>query len=448
MYVTNRYKRCIMINGDLPRTGSPSKSCKRHPAWRFVKSPTGSSTQMIRNVLVGRLVGLTSSILTFGVYAFSQGLSVEREREIASESGGGMWYPTALLGLACLGGAIFLWKRSKKTKNKIEPSYHNRYANYYSGQTSHDDESVDAEKELEWLRRATKSTQKQTQTKDLGSNGKKVAQPTESETKGFQERMRQLQYSQLPINSFHQLAPAKGYAALAESNDPALVAAVEQASDEYEEDESVRDLALRVLAAFKSRNAVSALSQMALYDLSANLRSKAVAALAEFDHESVFETILLACADPTREVRAAAARGLFSLGFDRAHAWKRLIEANDSFRLTSAARAAVESGIVDRSLDRLIHEDSKVAYEAFALVALLIKAGETSEIFNAIEKHKDERVRFAILHVLKVQRDERTTEELTRLALSMSKQPEMLAKIKETISAIQAAVQHEAWQTS
>ena len=187
---------------------------------------------------------------------------------------------------------------------------------------------------------------------------------------------------------------------------------------------------------------------MALYDLSSNLRSRAVGALAEFDHESVFEPILLACADPTREVRAAAARGLFSLGFDRAHAWKRLIEANDTFRLTQAARAAIASDIVSRSFVRLIHEDTKVAYEAFALVALLIKAGEIKEVFETIENHRDERVRFALLHVLKVQKDERTIEELTRVALAMSRKPEMLKRVKETIAAIQAGVQQEAWQNS
>lgn len=70
-------------------------------------------------------------------------------------------------------------------------------------------------------------------------------------------------------------------------------------------------------------------------DLSSNLASKAVATLTDFDHESVFEAILLACADPTREVRAAAARGLFRLNFDRADAWKRIIESNDEFRIAT-----------------------------------------------------------------------------------------------------------------
>ncbi|MEO6051318.1 MAG: hypothetical protein ABIP78_08305 [Pyrinomonadaceae bacterium] len=74
------------------------------------------------------------------------------------------------------------------------------------------------------------------------------------------------------------------------------------------------------MTAFRTRNSVEALSQIALYDLSSNLRSKAVATLTDFDHESVFEAILLACADPTREVRAASARGVFRLNFDRADA--------------------------------------------------------------------------------------------------------------------------------
>ena len=67
--------------------------------------------------------------------------------------------------------------------------------------------------------------------------------------------------------------------------------------------------------------------------------------------------------------------------------------------MSHAARAAIESGIVVKSLDRLVNEDLKIAYEAFALISLLIKAGETDIIFAAISRHKDERVKFALLHV-------------------------------------------------
>ena len=40
---------------------------------------------------------------------------------------------------------------------------------------------------------------------------------------------------------------------------------------QYEEDEEVRELAVRILAAFKTKNSVEALSQVAIYDLSSSV---------------------------------------------------------------------------------------------------------------------------------------------------------------------------------
>ena len=257
------------------------------------------------------------------------------------------------------------------------------------------------------------------------------------DTKAFQEKMRKAQYAQLPINSFAELSTAKLYEPLPLSDDPSVLNAIEQTNDEFEEDESVRDLAVRILTAFRTRNSVDALSQIALYDLSSNLRSKAVSILTDFDHPSVFEPILLACADPTREVRAAAARGLFRLSFDRADAWKRIIETNDEFRMSHAARAAMASGIVVKSFDRLVHEDRKVAYEAFTLVALMIRSGETSTIFNAIRTHKDERVKFALLHILKMLRDDRTTAGLNKLLGAGKLSPEVTERIYDTVASLE-----------
>ena len=249
--------------------------------------------------------------------------------------------------------------------------------------------------------------------------------------------MRKLQYAQLPINSFSELRPASLYEPLPVSDDLAVLDAIEQVNDEYETDEAIRELALRILTAFRTRNSVEAVSQIALYDLSANLRSRAVTTLTDFDHESVFEAILLACADPTREVRAAAARGLFKLNFDRANAWKRIMETNDDFRKSHAARAALEAGIVTKSFDRLVNEDRKVAYEAFCLVSLLISSGETDAIFNAIRSHKDERVRFALLHVLKVVKDPRTVDELTKLSLDPQLTTDVADRVRATIESFE-----------
>ena len=225
-------------------------------------------------------------------------------------------------------------------------------------------------------------------------------------------KIKQKQFETLPINNFDDLKEVAPYNLLPLSNDKGLISAVEQAKDEFEEDVDVRELSVKILAKFRNRNSVGALSDIALYDLSAQLRSKAVSILAEFDHESVFETILLACADPTREVRAAAARALFQLTFSRGDAWTRIAICEDDFRMVQAARAAIESDLVRRSIDRLVHDDENHAYEAFALVALLARAGETREIFELIEDHNDKNVKLAIFQALKVLKEEQTLPDL------------------------------------
>ncbi|MDQ2746025.1 MAG: HEAT repeat domain-containing protein [Acidobacteriota bacterium] len=193
---------------------------------------------------------------------------------------------------------------------------------------------------------------------------------------------------------------------------------------------------MRILAAFKTRNSVEALTQVALYDLLSYLRSKAVTVLGEFDHEMVFEPILLACADPTREVRAAAARSLTKLTFDRADAWTRLAELNEEGRIVAAARAAVESGFVEMSFERMIHRDHKHAYEAFSLMALLINAGETAKLFNALENHQNITVRKAILHAVKVVKNPKALEGLYNLLEKGTMPPEFQEEIDKTIEEI------------
>ena len=215
------------------------------------------------------------------------------------------------------------------------------------------------------------------------------------------------------------------------------MSAIEQAHDEFEEDENVRDLSVRILTRFKTRNSVEALTQVALYDLSSNLRSKAVAVLADFDHESVFETILLCCADPTREVRAAAARGLFRLSFDRADAWTRIAETGDEFKMGQAALAAREADLVKRSFDRLIHQDRKIAYEAVTLLALMIRAGETEEIFNALLTHNDSNVKLAVAHVIGLTKEDKTLAELHEILEKSLISKELKEKIEEVVQSFE-----------
>ena len=387
------------------------------------------------------IVGLILFVSTLAINTIAQS-TLAKEKEVIESANDRLFFVTFFMVLAGLAGAYYFWRRSRKGIEQTDSR--GRRTMKYHAADNFVIEDVDAEKELEWLRNAKKSTAKPRKTSTTGSDKRpsknhaagKPASGSEgltAETKEFQEKMKMLQYEQLPINSFNGLRPAKHFESLPESNAKTLLAAIKQTAEEAEKDPAVREVAINVLAAFKTCNSVDALSQIALYDLSSSLRAKSVSALAEFDHESVFETILQACADPTREVRAAAARGLFRLNFDRAGAWRRIIETQDEFRMSQAVRAAIESNIVAKSLDRLVHEDLKIAYEAFTLVALMIKSGEDTVIFEAIRDHKDERVKFALLHVIKAIGDERSLARLQDLSQEESCSLTVLAKIDEVV---------------
>lgn len=349
------------------------------------------------------------------------------------------WYVTIFLLLLGLVGALFWWYSTKKAAESESASGGKQSAKPTN--KKRDADAVDAGKEMEWYRKNQKTMGKKEVHKSQ-KNFSRVNNPlsssttvgnSENETGASAGEIRVWTFDELPISSFSDLKTAAEYDLLPLSNDPALMSAIEQTQEEFEEDEEVRSLSLRILTAFKTRNAADALAQVAHYDLSSNLRSKAVTTLAEFDHESVFENVLLACADPTREVRAAAARGLFRLSFDRADAWTRIAETHDEFRMRQAARAAAEADLVERSFDRLIHPDRKVAYEAFALTALLIKAGESERIFATIEKHRDKKVKLALLHVVNIVKDEETLPNLYALLEQNSIAPEIKEKADQII---------------
>lgn len=353
------------------------------------------------------------------------------------------WYTTLFILFAALAGAVFYMLKNRKA-DKVVKSTIKKKEKQMSDDNSWDANSVDAEKELEWFRRHKKTVggdMKKHSKKNLAdrlpktskvlSREKPVADEIEYSEQDFKTKLKNLKFDQLPIFKFTKLELARPFAQLSISNDDALMSAIEQTHDEFEEDEEIRDLAVRILQRFKTRNSVEALSQVALYDVSSNIRSKAVAILADFDHESVFETILLCCADPTREVRAAAARGLFRLSFDRADAWSRIFETNDEFRMRQAALAAKEADLVKRSFDRLVHQDQKIAYEAVTLLALMIRAGESAEIFKSIESHNDSNVKLALIHVVGLAHD----EESLSFLYGMLEKP-LSTELKEKIDGV------------
>jgi HEAT repeat protein len=358
------------------------------------------------------------------------------------------WYVTLFVLFLGLAGAVVWMLKTKKAEREASAEISKKEKMMSDDSTWN---SLDADKEMEWYRRHKKNvgnSSKRPKKKNLADNLPKtgnifnragetedeVLEISETEAK---EKLQNFQTEQFPIFKFQKVELARPFAPLAISNDEDLMSAIEQAHDEFEEDEEIRDLAVRILTRFKTRNSVEALTQVALYDLSSNLRSKAVSVLADFDHESVFETILLCCADPTREVRAAAARGLFRLSFDRADAWTRIAETRDEFRMRQAVLAAKEADLVKRSFDRLVHQDQKIAYEAVTLLALMIRAGQIEEIFQALETHNDSNVKLALVHIIGLAKEEETLSNLYEILEKLVISRELKNKIDEVINSFE-----------
>ncbi|MCY7346304.1 MAG: hypothetical protein LH614_08810 [Pyrinomonadaceae bacterium] len=397
---------------------------------------TSKKNQTLRQaaILLFNFVSLISLISISTTEIWAQVRSAPPAPATAQTEDSTLWYVLLSVLVLVLAGVVWWWRKSRQAQSDSVAA--SKLAEKIGNDS--DMNSFDGDKELEWLRKNRKIVSRKNQT---GSTPRPVSMPkvntaAPNEVKLENSAANDSAENALPIFSIERLEAAHPFANLPISDDQDLLSAVEQGCDEFEEDEEVRELAVRILAAFKKRNSVETLSQIALYDLSSNLRSKAVSVLSEFDHESVFEAILLANADPTREVRAAAARGLTKLTFDRADAWTLISETDEDGRIRQSARAAMESGFVDMSFDRLVSQDRKQAYEAFALMALLIKAGEIEKIMNVLETHRDLSVRRAILHIIKVIKDQKALDGLCALLEKNSLPVEFQEEVDKTIEEI------------
>jgi HEAT repeat protein len=182
-------------------------------------------------------------------------------------------------------------------------------------------------------------------------------------------------------------------------------------------DVEARVAAAQQLSQFQVRRAVDALASMAANDRDAQVRAAAVTSLGMINHESVFAAILIAMADESREVRAASARALSRLNFDRADAYVRVLETSDDATLHRTAEACVTAGLARQAMDRLASDDRRQAYEAFSLLSLVARGGQTDVILHVVKGHPDLNVRLAASRLLALQGDEDVDRRLRQIAL-------------------------------
>jgi HEAT repeat protein len=198
-------------------------------------------------------------------------------------------------------------------------------------------------------------------------------------------------------------------------------------------DVEARAAAARQLSQFHVKRAVEALTVLAADDPEPAVRSAAVTSLGEIEHESVFAPVLTAFADEAREVRAAAARSLSRMSFDRSEGYVRLIETADAETLGNVARACIKAGMVGQAIDRMISEDRRLAYEAFSLLSLLTKANETEPLLDAINNHVETGVRLALVRLLGSTGQPEVATQLRHLAVREGMPEKVRAALMEVV---------------
>ncbi|MFL6253743.1 MAG: HEAT repeat domain-containing protein [Pyrinomonadaceae bacterium] len=204
--------------------------------------------------------------------------------------------------------------------------------------------------------------------------------------------------SETSSSNARAVVPAADYEELPESvEDEAFVAALVRIEST---DAESRVNAAQHLAQFQVRRAVTALANAARHDREDAVRSAAVNSLGLINHESVFANIIMALADEAREVRAAAARALSRLSFERAEAYVRVAETADQRTLRDVAHACVKAGLAAQAVGRLTSEDRRQAYEAFSLLSLCACGGEVEPILEAVESHRDLDTRLTCVQLL------------------------------------------------
>jgi HEAT repeat protein len=205
-------------------------------------------------------------------------------------------------------------------------------------------------------------------------------------------------------------------------------------------DAEARKVAARQLAQFQVQRAVYALTQMAANDIEPSVRASAIASLADINHESVFPSVLMAFADEAREVRAAAARALSHLSFDRADAYVRLIEMSGPDKLREVAQSCIKGGMAAQAIERLASTDRRQAYESFALLSLLAKCNETEPILDAITKHTDYNVRLSAVRLLGLSGQPEVVQQLRHLAVKDGLPEKLRTALLEVVYKIDQAL--------
>ncbi len=182
--------------------------------------------------------------------------------------------------------------------------------------------------------------------------------------------------------------------------------------------------------------------QLRLESDDASERAASVLALAHLNTDEAFQQICSAFDDNAPEVREAAARALYSLADDRADSFTRALREAPTERRRYIGAAISSSGLADEAVSNLTGESRDKTYDAFSLLFLMAKAGETVPLIHAIETHPDSEVRLAVVKLLALSGQHEILPSFRRLAVRGSLPTEVRSAVMEAIYQISSQPQH------
>jgi HEAT repeat protein len=171
-------------------------------------------------------------------------------------------------------------------------------------------------------------------------------------------------------------------------------------------------------------------------------RAASVLALAHLNTDEAFQQICAAFDDSAPEVRDAAARALYTLADDRADSFTRALREAPPERRRRIGTAISASGLADEAVSNLTGESRDRTYDAFSLLFLMAKAGETAPLIHAIETHPENEVRLAVVKLLALSGQHEILPSFRRLAVRGSLPTEVRSAVMEAIYQITSQPQH------
>jgi hypothetical protein len=162
-------------------------------------------------------------------------------------------------------------------------------------------------------------------------------------------------------------------------------------------------------------------------------RAAAVGNLPQLGGEEAFQQISAAFDDQSSEVRGAAALAMFEFQEDRAAAFTRALREASPERRRRIGSAIASSGLAAQAIKNLTGESRDKTYDAFSLLFLMSKAGETQSLMRAIEEDPNIEVRLAVVKLLALSGQPDVLTAFRRMAVRGSLPPEVRSAVMEAI---------------